>query len=470
MKRIAIVLVFAVALTMMFATTAYAEHRSAKYSSWEVDSGTNNVIDSPHAGYTATTVKCNVCHAVHNAAVPGQYIQNQPSGEWILADSADTQMLLRSSVAASCNYCHMDTSTGGVRLWNGNSANWGEDPVTEAEGAFDSGYGHGHSGCTGCHSVHGANTFTGAAAGKILKYTATNNITKTSHLGDPDGEGPLSADSTAYDVGINATVTGNVANHTYVNPVTGVSTLVGIQDEVFTADPAGVLVDPLNKPWFASLDDLIEGTNPINEAVGEDVKDLQVGGFCTMCHGNLYTSDSFQTINVDQDTSLFGGTFGPWTLDNAYMSKGHPVMNATSDFVAPGDTLPAGQTVAYSDANVCRKCHDAGSSDAAAGIVYSSFPHVTPGYLKFVGAGSDAASYATYATREDMVADSTLWLAGEEQVDLTLAAAGSYLYDGQNYKSNDPATDPMASDHLGVDGQCLKCHVSGTGLGVGLTY
>lgn len=271
-------------------------------------------------------------------------------------------------------------------------------------------------------------------------------------------------------MGINPAVAGNVANHTYTNPVTGIATLTGIQDEVFTQDSTGVLVDPLNKPWFGSLADLIEGTDPINEAVGENMKDLQVGGFCTMCHGSLYTSDSVQTINVDQDTVLFGGSFGPWTLDNGYMSKGHPVMKATSDFAAAGDTLPANQTVAYSDANVCRKCHDAGSSDAAAGIVYSSFPHLTPGYLKFVGAGSDAASYAALDTQQDMVADTTNWLAGEEYVDLTLAAAGSYLYPGQNYKSNDPADDPMAADHLGVDGQCLKCHVSGTGSGVGLTY
>ncbi len=54
-----------------------------------------------------------------------------------------------------------------------------------------------------------------------------------------------------------------------------------------------------------------------------------------------------------------------------------------------------GKTVAWGDADTCRKCHDAGTSDAGAGkVVYSSWPHVTPGYYRFMSAASDAASYA----------------------------------------------------------------------------
>ncbi|MDF1542325.1 MAG: hypothetical protein P1P71_04345 [Anaerosomatales bacterium] len=485
MKRITFVLVLAVVLTMVFSATAFAEHRSSKYSQWNPDAAGNAATaGSPHAEYTTTTVKCNVCHAVHNAAVMGQYIQNQPGGDWILSsETAPTEMLLRSSVADSCSYCHIDTSTGGVRLWNGNSDNWGRITIdgTRYEKAFDSGYGHGHSGCSGCHAVHGAKAFKGAVAGKVLRYDADNNLRKGSHLGDPDGDGPLSSDSSAYDIGINGLVAGNVANHTYTDPVTGIATLTGIQDEVFTpySVETSQLVGPENLPWFASLADLIEGTNPINEAVGENMKDLQVGGFCTMCHANIFTSDSFQVINPDQDTFLAGGSFGPW-LDvegfeyesGFYKSKGHPVREATDTFSARGDTTAA-TTVAWSDADVCRKCHDGGSSDAPAGIVYSSFPHVTPGYYKFVGAGPDAATYSAYDTKNGMVGEGE-WLAGEEWLGLEgdlspLVAAGAYLYDGQNYKSDNTA-DPMETDHIGVDGLCLKCHVSGTGMGVGLTY
>lgn len=480
-RRAVAVLPLAAAFTLLFAGTAYAEHRSAKYSSWETASGTNSSVSIPHDGYTTTTVKCNVCHAVHNAAVPGQWIQNQPSGDWVLSpDRAETQMLLRTSVAEACMYCHVDTGIAGVRLWNGNSLNWGEDPITEAERPFDSGYGHGHTGCTNCHSVHGAKTFNGAVENKILKYGATNNLTKTSHLGDPDGDGPLSSDSSAYDVGINPAVSGNVANHTYVDPLTGVATIVAIQDEIFTEDPTGVLVDPLNKAQFISLAGVIDGYGAINDADGADLKNLQVGAFCTTCHGSLYASDSYQTINPDQDTVLFGGTFGPWLTvagseyeTGFYKSKGHPVTRATSAFAAAGSTIGAGKRVAWTGAETCRKCHDAGRTDSPPGIIYSSFPHVTPGYYKFVGAGASMAAYQMAGSKQqDMVADATGWLAGTEFVDDAYAAAGYMLYPGQNYKSDNQLV-PSQDDHLGVDGQCLKCHVSGAAVGnagVGLTF
>ncbi len=81
-----------------------------------------------------------------------------------------SRCLLRSSVADSCKYCHIDTAIGGVRLWNGNSLNWG-DP-----GPFSGGYAHNHTSCTECHAVHGAETYKGAAAGKILKYSVENLV------------------------------------------------------------------------------------------------------------------------------------------------------------------------------------------------------------------------------------------------------------------------------------------------------
>ncbi|MDF1542326.1 MAG: hypothetical protein RQ731_03330 [Anaerosomatales bacterium] len=478
MKRTAFVLVLALALLVVLSTTAYAEHRSSKYSTWSQSAGTNELVAVPHSGYTTTTVKCNVCHAVHNAAVMGQWIQNQPDGAWILSsERAPAQMMLRSNVAEACLYCHVDTGIAGVRLWNGNSLNWGRDPVTGEERPFDSGYGHGHTGCTNCHAVHGARAFKGDAERKILRYDATNNLTKSSHLGDPDGDGPIPHDSSEYDIGINDAVPGNVANHTYTDTATGVSTLVGIQDEIFTQDPTGVLVDPLNKAQFASLAGVIEGYGAINDAAGADMKDLQVGAFCTMCHANIYTSDSYQVINPDQDMFLAGGSFGWWYdiegfeyQSGFYKSKGHPVARATNDFAASGSTIGTGKTVAWSGAETCRRCHDAGRDDSPPGIVYSSFPHVTPGYYKFVGAGADAMSYAVSGNKQqDMVGDSTGWLAGTEFVDAELAADGYMLYPGQNYKSDDPAV-PGQTDHIGVDGQCLKCHRSGSGAGVGLTY
>ncbi|MHB9003613.1 MAG: hypothetical protein ACYC6C_06055, partial [Coriobacteriia bacterium] len=43
---------------------------------------------SPHGGYTTATTKCKVCHAVHEAQMGGE-------------------VLLRSTIADACNYCHV---------------------------------------------------------------------------------------------------------------------------------------------------------------------------------------------------------------------------------------------------------------------------------------------------------------------------------------------------------------------------
>ncbi|HSK47178.1 MAG TPA: hypothetical protein VLA05_04135 [Coriobacteriia bacterium] len=475
MKRVVPVLLLAIVLTFALTAAAFAEHAPSNYSQWSTAVGTNAAVPSPHAGYSASTVKCSVCHSIHRSAVMGQNIRNQVGGAWMLSsESAPTEMLLRSSVEESCDYCHIETAAGGIRIYNGNPGNF------HTTAAFDGGYGH-HEACEGCHAVHGANTFKGALASKAIKYTQ-DQFTDAPNRNS-----------------VNQSIPGNLANSTYHNPITGEDVVVGIQDEIYTEGPASPFVDPLNKAQFATLADVIEGNaaGTKNDAVGADMKDLQVGAHCTTCH-QTYAADSFQVVNPDQDVMLFGGTYGsnvrplpaggvPGYVEvpgqpyqsGTWKTKGHPVIKATADFEAEGSTLEAGTTVAYSDANTCRKCHDAGTNDAPAGVVFSSWPHVTPGYYRFMGAGPSADAYATYDVKQDMVADSTGWLAGDE--DVTLAdgspspneAEGYMLYDGQNYKSDNPL-NPSTSSHIGTDGLCLKCHVesdvAGSAKGVGYTF
>lgn len=429
MRKALIVLSLAVALVFAFSAVAYADHAPSNYLEWD-GSGINS--NGPHTDYQLNTKKCNVCHSVHRAAVPGESITNLGGSTPILtADDADTQMLLRSSVAASCNYCHMDTAVGGIRLWNGNSANWGD-----ASGAVwvNEGFGHNATGCTSCHAVHGAKTFKGAAASKILRYDIKAAV---------------------------LTGTTDVADHSYNDPALG-AMLTGVQDEIFEAGGAGgtASVQAGSLPLFASLDDTIEG-GAVEAWSDASVKDAQVSAFCTCCHAN-YSSASEVIVNIDEDMALFGGTYswvdatvGSFTY-TTFNYKNHPVGPATNTFAAAGDTTSA-TTVAWATASSCRACHDAGVVDAPAGVVLNSYPHITPGYYRFMGAGVDETAYDTASLDTQTYADLAY-------LDTPTQEGGSYALLG----------DLGAMQFNGaVDGHCLKCHVSGSGAGaegVGLTY
>jgi len=475
MKKALLVSLMVVALTFAFAATAFAEHAPSNYSTWSAAIAGNGATDpTPHMGYTQNTVKCNVCHSVHRSAVRGQVIQNQVGGAFITAGAKDTEMLLRSSVADSCSYCHIDTAIGAVRLWNGNSANRG------ASSAFTSGWGHEDMACGECHAVHGAETFQGPLAPKILKFTTQNFLrssTTVQWFGVPTKDAIPN-------------IGNNVAQHTYNDPITGEAILSAIQDEIFVA-PDGVTVAAGNVPQFNGIADVIEGTDPINDAVGANMKDLQVGAFCTLCHGT-YASGSEFVVNLDQDSTLWGGTYGNWTLATTagtglagtFMTKGHPVMKATSNFVASGASAEVNnmnETVAWGDANTCRTCHDAGTSDAGAGnVVYSSFPHVTPGYYRFMSGAADAAEYAARQGTADAGRTLGFTLPGT----YNFLTAGTFINlantgdpDAQSVASHyadqmikGTATAPNTSVTIGRDGACLKCHKENASAGVGLTY
>ncbi len=128
----------------------------ARYVTWST-AGANAGTGGPHQNYQLATQKCGVCHAVHNAA-----ISNSTSWGPSPTGSGETQMLLRSSVADACTYCHIDTNIGGLQIYGGLPTKYATDDV----------YGHNGSTaatCADCHAVHGADIFQGAIARKILQ-------------------------------------------------------------------------------------------------------------------------------------------------------------------------------------------------------------------------------------------------------------------------------------------------------------
>lgn len=148
MKKTLAIILLAVVLVLGFATAAYANEGDAVY-----EAPTPGV--SPHGGYTDATNKCAVCHSVHHAA-----------------DVGGEEMLLRSSVANACIYCHVSNTFAIKTVYS-------ETPALYSNGAVDNRDSHDTSGfggtfkCGSCHAVHGAGmegvAGTDYTAAKILK-------------------------------------------------------------------------------------------------------------------------------------------------------------------------------------------------------------------------------------------------------------------------------------------------------------
>ncbi|MBN2404163.1 MAG: hypothetical protein JXE06_01130 [Coriobacteriia bacterium] len=165
-KKLAIVLVLACAFTMMFAGTALAVAGvdGDQYSAWGT-TGANATVQTPHAGYGTTTVKCAVCHAVHRATAGGE-------------------VLLRGTVANACEYCHITNSVSSVKVYDSVAANY----TTDYENNHYAGSG---STCVDCHTVHGAGAISTTAAGDI-----NTKILKSAIGGQ---SGTVTAAETTYD-------------------------------------------------------------------------------------------------------------------------------------------------------------------------------------------------------------------------------------------------------------------------------
>ena len=482
MKKALLIVVLAVALTFAFAASALADHSPSFYVEWQtglhesygaLEYG-NPVDDSPHSNYLEGTEKCGVCHAVHRAPVPGVSWDTSPSApasrtpvaggkydrqEFAAPVGPDTQMLLQTNVANSCDYCHITTSVGGKQLYAGKTQ-YRTEGTGLAGAEWDAGFAH-HNGCTGCHAVHGVaanygnvpeyygdyGTFQGPMASAVLK-------TRTKGAGGAGNQAYVWQDEVikAGSAGIAGLASSSIPG-------------MGAWAGLLTADD--VSVSPMNVPLFPSAQDAVAGTNVRPDA---DAADAQVSAFCTFCHQNYgYASEA--VVNPDGDRSLFQGPWyalagtvpnvtgaaGTWVTMNGSGAntapfKNHPVKSVDGTFTAAGKSASVPAQVAWADASTCRSCHDAGV-EGVTGVIVQSYPHFTPGYFHFTKSAAHAGAAMTYAPPvPDVLAFSDA--AG-------IAAAQAWLEDPVSYE-----------EALTVaDGQCLKCHVNTTNdAGVGKTY
>lgn len=166
-RTTALVALLALTFVLLAAAPAFA---SGWYDWSEVATWPGNVgSTSPHGGYTTATVKCAVCHAVHNADVLG------------------SELLLPSDVAGACIYCHVGGGGGYTSVYGGVEANYRGTDTDNAHNSFDiAGVEQGVT-CNRCHQVHAAaNQMTANAAltQRLLKKFTVYDVPGAPLVGD----------------------------------------------------------------------------------------------------------------------------------------------------------------------------------------------------------------------------------------------------------------------------------------------
>lgn len=170
MKRVATILVLSLAAALVFAAVAYATEGDSTYLTW---SGGG----SPHGGYDINTKKCAVCHAVHHAGETG--------------DGVGSEVLLRTTRADACTYCHITPGVSTKIVYDGVSANYSGSDFNTAHNSVAG------ASCTGCHQVHAAaNAMTQNAS---LTVNILKNVTTSTLSGDATAA-PLAGDT--YDTAL----------------------------------------------------------------------------------------------------------------------------------------------------------------------------------------------------------------------------------------------------------------------------
>lgn len=135
---------------------------------------------NPHGGYSTTTNKCKVCHAVHGATPGGQKLmrtENASSTNLVGGSSCswchpihppgpawpdNNGILEPDNTSTPCVYCHISGPFAITKVYGGDPNNyWMESTKFNYLNNHASSHAMGSSvyyrGCPSCHSVHGAN-------------------------------------------------------------------------------------------------------------------------------------------------------------------------------------------------------------------------------------------------------------------------------------------------------------------------
>lgn len=357
MKKVTVLVALVSLFVLASATVAFAV--SPAYIPWNAG-GANAGTGGPHNDYQLATEKCAVCHSVHGAAV-----SNAAAGVFgpSATGAAQTELLLRSSVADACNYCHIETNVAGLQVYNGVVSNY---TVSDA-------YGHNGSPsaeCADCHSVHGADTFGGGVGPKILKAggNAVGNASEqvqqelvTYYAGAPVNVANVFTEGANRNAQVSAFCTR--CHKTFSDASETTITASGYFSDysgTVTFGPMSYKNHPM-KPFEATFD--ADGANYTGQAAWVDAT------YCRSCHSAGLTQ---QSVASGGPGGVILSSFPHWTPNRAsFLVSGWGSNDANATPVEPGNDV----TDASQD-GVCLRCHtDAGAAGlgSATGGVNVSF-------------------------------------------------------------------------------------------------
>jgi hypothetical protein len=274
-------------------------------------------------------------------------------------------------------------------------------------------YGH-TTGCTSCHSVHGAKTFQGAGvAMDILKYQGVKAV----------GAANLKVQPEIYN---------NAAKSLYngqPNMIAG----------VLNTAPAAAGVSPLQAAATAQCTICHASYAFDDKAVNTDYTNMELFQPGSWASANGSTAQL--TVAQWQGAPAPGIIYNAGSAATLVMSyKNHPMKAADAVF-APADggasnlAATAG-AVANAATWTCQSCHNSPSVSGGDALVdgrfyISQYPHITPGYYKFMKA-QDQAAFDTPSTQPQLMAGPKAYFA---------SVAGG-----------------VGKPAIMNDGYCTKCH------------
>lgn len=327
-NKFAFVLVLCALLSLAVVSAAYATATST-YATWSTAAPNLGPSDTPHASYQTTTVKCAVCHAVHKA---------NPNGE----------ILLPTTVASACNYCHIEDNLGLAQIYNGDALNY---TTTDASGTNHWGVaGSPGARCVDCHSTHGSGIDTDTS---VIKY-----ILKTNAGGGGGGAQALAETRYGATDSKNEQITIFCTEcHPYFQPSYN-GTITTVLNQHAGSPQFGVYQSHVMTAAHADY------TNPVTtlgNVVGNEPAAYLSSAYCRSCH-DAGTTDAWMAI-----PPIVVNSFPHYTPDySRFMtSKGF-----RTDATATLSYLPNGAVSTNLPDGACLKCHRDTSATTGVGFDY----------------------------------------------------------------------------------------------------